>query len=109
MAKRLSLLTGRTHSTKLERKFAGSRARNNRSDRGGTDVSFHTRLKELRQQQNLTLRKLGEKAGVSYSILNSIENGRIQPSKDVVIALAIALKIEDKEELLSLARNASEG
>ncbi|MBP1963912.1 helix-turn-helix domain-containing protein [Paenibacillus aceris] len=72
-------------------------------------MSFHTRLKELRQQQNLTLRKLGEKAGVSYSILNSIENGRIQPSKDVVIALAIALKIEDKEELLSLARNASEG
>ncbi|MCY9657824.1 helix-turn-helix transcriptional regulator [Paenibacillus chondroitinus] len=70
---------------------------------------FHTRLKELRQQQNLTLRKLGEKAGVSYSILNSIENGRIQPSNDVVIALTIALKIEDKEELLSLARNASEG
>ncbi|MZQ82812.1 helix-turn-helix domain-containing protein [Paenibacillus sp. 5J-6] len=70
---------------------------------------FHTRLKELRQQQNLTLRKLGEKAGVSYSILNSIENGRIQPSKDVVIALTIALKIEDKEELLTLVRNASEG
>jgi transcriptional regulator with XRE-family HTH domain len=72
-------------------------------------VLFHTRLKELRQQQNLTLRKLGEKAGVSYSILNSIENGRIQPSKDVVIALTIALKIEDKEELLTLVRNASEG
>ncbi|MEC0269186.1 helix-turn-helix transcriptional regulator [Paenibacillus anseongense] len=70
---------------------------------------FHTRLKELRQQQNLTLRKLGEKAGVSYSILNTIENGRIQPSNDVVIALTIALKIEDKEELLSLVRNASEG
>lgn len=70
---------------------------------------FHTRLKELRQQQNLTLRKLGEKAGVSYSILNSIENGRIQPSKNVVIALTIALKIEDKEELLTLVRNASEG
>ncbi|NOV02623.1 helix-turn-helix domain-containing protein [Paenibacillus planticolens] len=70
---------------------------------------FHTRLKELRQQQNLTLRKLGEKAGVSYSILNGIENGRIQPSKDVVMALTIALKLEDKEELLSLVRNASEG
>ncbi|MEC0226622.1 helix-turn-helix domain-containing protein [Paenibacillus alba] len=72
-------------------------------------MKFHVRLKELRQQQNLTLRKLGEKAGVSYSILNSIENGRIEPSKDVVIALAIALKIEDREELLSLATNPSEG
>ncbi|SDO04502.1 Helix-turn-helix [Paenibacillus sp. yr247] len=72
-------------------------------------MAFHTRLKELRQQQNLTLRKLGEKAGVSYSILNSIENGRIEPSKDVVIALAIALKVEDREELLSLTRNPFEG
>jgi transcriptional regulator with XRE-family HTH domain len=70
-------------------------------------VTFQSKLKELRQQQNLTLRKLGEKAGISYSILNSIENGRIEPSKDVVIALAIALKVEDREELLSLARNPS--
>ena len=55
-------------------------------------MAFHIRLKELRQQQNLTLRKLGEKAGISYSILNSIENGRILPSKDVALALAIALR-----------------
>ncbi|GGA13621.1 hypothetical protein GCM10008018_68190 [Paenibacillus marchantiophytorum] len=72
-------------------------------------MKFHEKLKELRQQQNLTIRKLGEKAGVSYSILNAIENGRIEPSKDVVIALAIALKIQDREELLSLAINPSEG
>lgn len=72
-------------------------------------MTFHTKLKELRQGQNLTLRKLGEKAGVSYSILNSIENGRIQPSKDVALALANALKLVDKEELLSLAANASKG
>ncbi|UKS25851.1 helix-turn-helix transcriptional regulator [Paenibacillus sp. HWE-109] len=72
-------------------------------------MKFHEKLKELRQQQNLTIRKLGEKAGVSYSILNAIENGRIEPSKDVVIALAIALKIQDREELLSLATNPSEG
>ncbi len=71
----------------------------------GAAVAFHTKLKELRQQQNLTLRKLGEKAGISYSILNSIENGRIEPSKDVALALAIALKIEDREEFLTLARN----
>lgn len=72
-------------------------------------MTFHTKLKELRQGQNLTLRKLGEKAGVSYSILNSIENGRIQPSKDVALALANALKLVDKEELLSLAAKASKG
>ncbi|MDD9270712.1 helix-turn-helix domain-containing protein [Paenibacillus sp. GCM10023248] len=72
-------------------------------------MAFHMKLKALRQAQNLTLRKLGEKAGVSYSLLNSIENGRMQPSKDVALALAIALKLEDKDELISLAANASDG
>lgn len=71
-------------------------------------MSFHIRLKELRQQENLTLRKLGEKAGISYSIINSIENGRIIPSKDVALALAIALKIEDRESFISLAINPSQ-
>jgi putative transcriptional regulator len=69
---------------------------------------FHNRLKELRQQQNLTLRKLGEKAGISYSILNSIENGRIIPSKDVALALAIALKIDERESFIALAINPSQ-
>jgi putative transcriptional regulator len=72
-------------------------------------VAFHIRLKELRTQQNLTLRKLGEKAGISYSILNSIENGRIIPSKDVALSLAIALRLEDRDALVSLAINPSEG
>ncbi|MGO4499462.1 helix-turn-helix domain-containing protein [Paenibacillus sp. 2RAB27] len=71
-------------------------------------MAFHNRLKELRQQQNLTLRKLGEKAGVSYSILNSIENGRIIPSKDVALALAIALKIDDREAFVALVINPSQ-
>ncbi|KRF02405.1 hypothetical protein ASG89_24335 [Paenibacillus sp. Soil766] len=70
-------------------------------------MAFHNQLKELRQQQNLTLRKLGEKAGISYSILNSIENGRIIPSKDVALALAIALKIEDREAFVALVINPS--
>ncbi|MBD0382151.1 helix-turn-helix domain-containing protein [Paenibacillus sedimenti] len=66
-------------------------------------MEFRHKLKELRQQQDLTLRKLGEKAGVSYSILNAIENGRINPSEDVVLALAAALKVRDRAELLALA------
>ncbi|MFD0695153.1 helix-turn-helix domain-containing protein [Paenibacillus sp. GCM10027628] len=66
-------------------------------------MEFKHKLKELRQQQDLTLRKLGEKAGVSYSILNAIENGRINPSEDVVLALAAALRVENRAELLALA------
>ena len=71
-------------------------------------MAFHIRLKELRQQQNLTLRKLGEKAGISYSILNSIENGRIVPSKDVALALAVALRIDDRESFIALVINPSQ-
>lgn len=67
------------------------------------ETEFRIRLKQLRMQQDITLRKLGEKAGVSYSILNSIENGRYQPSRETVIALANALRYEPISELLVLA------
>jgi transcriptional regulator with XRE-family HTH domain len=66
-------------------------------------VAFASKLKELRQQRDISLRKLGEKAGISYSILNAIENGRYQPTRETVISLAYALKHEDVEELLVLA------
>jgi transcriptional regulator with XRE-family HTH domain len=66
-------------------------------------LDFSKKLKELRQQRDISLRKLGEKAGISYSILSSIENGRLQPSKEMVISLAYALKYENVEEWLSIA------
>ncbi|MFD0678006.1 MULTISPECIES: helix-turn-helix domain-containing protein [unclassified Paenibacillus] len=66
-------------------------------------MDFSSKLKELRQQRDISLRKLGEKASISYSILNSIENGRFQPSKEIVISLAYALRVENVEELLVLA------
>jgi transcriptional regulator with XRE-family HTH domain len=64
---------------------------------------FKTKLKELRQISDISLRKLSEKAGISYSILNSVEAGRIQPSKEMVISIAYALKHGDIEELLRAA------
>jgi transcriptional regulator with XRE-family HTH domain len=64
---------------------------------------FGIKLKKLRQQRDVSLRKLGEKAGVSYSIMNSIENGRFHPSKETVISLANALRCDSNEELLLLA------
>ncbi|NOU98067.1 helix-turn-helix domain-containing protein [Paenibacillus sp. LMG 31456] len=66
-------------------------------------MDFSSKLKELRQQRDISLRKLGEKASISYSILNSIENGRFQPSKEIVISLAYALRYENVEELLVIA------
>jgi transcriptional regulator with XRE-family HTH domain len=66
-------------------------------------VEFSSKLKELRLQRDISLRKLGEKTGISYSILNSIENGRFQPSKEIVVSLAYALRHDNVEELLNIA------
>jgi transcriptional regulator with XRE-family HTH domain len=63
-------------------------------------MEFVEILKELRQHKGMSLRKLGEKACVSYSIMNAIENGRFQPTKEVIISIAYALKHEDVEALL---------
>jgi transcriptional regulator with XRE-family HTH domain len=63
-------------------------------------MEFVEILKELRQQKGMSLRKLGEKACVSYSIMNAIENGRVQPTKEVIISIAYALKYDNVEALL---------
>ncbi|NOV00181.1 helix-turn-helix domain-containing protein [Paenibacillus planticolens] len=66
-------------------------------------VQFGLRIRQLRKQNHFTLRELGERSGVSYSFINSIENNRFSPSRDTVIALADALNRSDKDELLLLA------
>ncbi|WP_179232921.1 helix-turn-helix domain-containing protein [Paenibacillus rigui] len=71
-------------------------------------MNLGSRLKQLRQQQDISLRKLGEKAGVSYSIMNSIENGRFLPSPEVIVSLANVLHYDDVDELLKLAKKFSD-
>jgi transcriptional regulator with XRE-family HTH domain len=66
-------------------------------------IEFGHRIKRLRQQRALSLRELGERSGVSYSFINSIENNRFNPSRETVIALADTLNSPDKNELLLLA------
>jgi transcriptional regulator with XRE-family HTH domain len=66
-------------------------------------VEFGKRVKKLREHSALSLRELGERSGVSYSFINSIEHTRFSPSRETVIALADALKAPDKNELLLLA------
>lgn len=66
-------------------------------------VQFGLRIRQLRKQNHFTLRELGERSGVSYSFINSIENNRFNPSRETVIALADSLNRADKDELLLLA------
>jgi transcriptional regulator with XRE-family HTH domain len=55
------------------------------------------RLRELRVQQALSLRALGERSGVSFATINNLENGN-RPARLVTIRkLADALSVEPKE------------
>ncbi len=55
------------------------------------------RLKKIRENKKLSLRKLGEIAHLSHSFIADIESGRSNPSLDTLKALAIALEISVPE------------
>lgn len=49
------------------------------------------RIKQLRKQNNLTLRELSQKADISVSFLSDIENGRSKPSLEKLKYISEAL------------------
>lgn len=65
-------------------------------------------INKLRLENNLSLRDLAKRSGVSYSFINSIEHDRFKGSRETIISLADALKGSDKNQLLLLAGFAPE-
>lgn len=59
--------------------------------------NFGHRVKELRQQQGVTLRKLAEETGLSVGYLSKVERGLHMPSYATVQKLSYALKITANE------------
>ena len=55
------------------------------------------RLKELRVEQALTLRALGERSGVAFDTINKLELGRRPAHASTLRKLATALGVEPKE------------
>ncbi len=53
-----------------------------------------SKLKTLRQQKQLTLQALSSLCGISTSTLSKIENGRLSPTYEKIIALAKGLEVE---------------
>ncbi|WP_181592996.1 helix-turn-helix domain-containing protein [Paenibacillus sp. YN15] len=66
-------------------------------------MTFGQKIELLRTQRNMTLRKLAEKSGISYSLIQSIIQDDRVPAKEAIPSLARALFYEDVEELLKLA------
>lgn len=58
---------------------------------------FGIKLRQLRQNHELSLQQLSNLSGVSISYLNEIEKGKKYPKPDKLIALADALKVKPTE------------
>jgi transcriptional regulator with XRE-family HTH domain len=69
-------------------------------------MTFGTRIRELRQSKNLTLRTLAKRVKVTFTYLSKIENQKLSfgefPSDELIVKLARALEA-DPDELLLLA------
>lgn len=51
-------------------------------------------IKQLRWEQNLTLRQLAKLSGVNYSTISNIENGQTSPTQKVALAICRGLNKE---------------
>ena len=69
-------------------------------------IIFGLKLKQLRQEKNLSLSALAKKSGLSVSYLNEIESGKKYPKADKIAELADKLNVTyDKLVSLKLTRN----
>ncbi len=62
---------------------------------------FGLKLKQLRQDKNLSLSELAVKSGLSVSYLNEIESGKKYPKADKIAVLSEALNV-NYDKLVSL-------
>jgi transcriptional regulator with XRE-family HTH domain len=69
------------------------------------DAAFGTHLRTWRTARQLSQEALAGRAGVSPRHLSFVENGRSQPSRELVLALAGALDVplRDRNTLLAAA------
>jgi transcriptional regulator with XRE-family HTH domain len=69
-------------------------------------MTFGSRIRELRQAKNLTLRDVAKKVKVTFTYVSKIENQKLSfgefPSNEMILKLARALDA-DPDDLLLLA------
>ena len=69
-----------------------------------TVAEFGQHLRDLRKRASLSQRDLAQRAGIDFTYLSKIENGRVDPpGEETMRALATALGAE-AEDLLARAR-----
>ena len=71
--------------------------------KGHSKMNFGTRIRELRKDQNLTLRELAGDVGIDFTYLSKIETGKgVPPAEETIRRLAVRLNTQP-EELILLA------
>jgi len=58
------------------------------------EYRFGEKIKRVRESQSITLKQLAEEMNVSVSLLSQIENNKVSPSIDTLLALADILDID---------------
>ncbi len=62
-------------------------------DAEATVTQVGNRIRELRSERNLTLQALGDRTGLSSSMLSLVERGKTSPSIGTLVAIASALGV----------------
>jgi len=70
--------------------------------------SFGEALRERRQANRISVRALASQVGVSPSLVSQIENGKVNPSVDTLVALVTALGLSLDELFLDVPAKAGE-
>jgi HTH-type transcriptional regulator, competence development regulator len=66
-------------------------------------MAFGKRLRELRKDRGLSQRGLADRAGIDFTYLSKIENGRMEPPSEEVIRCVAEELGADADELIVLA------
>jgi transcriptional regulator with XRE-family HTH domain len=66
-------------------------------------MAFGERVRELRKAQGMSQRELADRAGIDFTYLSKIENGRMEPPSEQVIRRVAEELDADADELFVLA------
>jgi transcriptional regulator with XRE-family HTH domain len=66
-------------------------------------MAFGERVRELRKAQGMSQRELADRAGIDFTYLSKIENGRMEPPSEQVIRRVAEELDADADELIVLA------
>ena len=60
-------------------------------------MHIEIKIREARENKDMTLSKLAKRASISKSHLSNVERGEKEPSISILIRIALVLKVDEKE------------